>query len=443
MRSTIITGLFLGACLIVSISFSATVPTADRAYGTWNSFGTETDHSVSALCEYQGDLIVAGRVTQIGDVPARSVARWDGSQWHPMGHGLHQNVHDLLVYNDQLYASVQLYITQGELQWDTLVTLARWDGTSWVDLGFHTDSTEHFHDMTIWDGKLIVTGHFFEAEGAPGNNIAAWDGTQWSRLGDGLGEWVWEVAVYNNELYALGEFQQTGAGIPASFIARFDGSQWQPVGAGLDFHAGDFYRDEKLFVYDDLLLAGGRFLEIAGGDTVVTFAAWNGSTWSQFGEPSPLTVFHISEINGRLFAGEYLHWYDDGTWRGADLPWTDDNYFIPRSFELFVWDSVVIWAGSLVWQNDLRYGGLAWKPLDQFVCCDGRTGNVDDDPNGNVDISDLTTLVNHLFVTFDPLPCTAEANTSSDHQVRLPDISDLTRLVNHLFVTFEQTDYCR
>jgi hypothetical protein len=75
------------------------------------------------------------------------------------------------------------------------------------------------------------------------------------------------------------------------------------------------------------------------------------------------------------------------------------------------------------------------------TCCIGITGNVNCDVGQNVDISDLTALVNHLFVTFQPLCCPEEANTNGDPLGQV-DISDLTKLVNHLFVTFEALAHC-
>lgn len=86
------------------------------------------------------------------------------------------------------------------------------------------------------------------------------------------------------------------------------------------------------------------------------------------------------------------------------------------------------------WQNFLSSGGAS--------CCIGAlTGNVSYDPGDVVDISDLTKLVNFLFVTFEPLDCESEANTSGDASCNI-DISDLTKLVNHLFVTFEALAAC-
>lgn len=75
-------------------------------------------------------------------------------------------------------------------------------------------------------------------------------------------------------------------------------------------------------------------------------------------------------------------------------------------------------------------------------CCVGQTGNVDGDPGDMVNLTDLTVLVNHLFVTFQPLPCDAEANTSGDIDGQV-SLTDVTVLVNHLFVTFEATAACQ
>ncbi|MEE8577025.1 MAG: PKD domain-containing protein, partial [candidate division Zixibacteria bacterium] len=75
-------------------------------------------------------------------------------------------------------------------------------------------------------------------------------------------------------------------------------------------------------------------------------------------------------------------------------------------------------------------------------CCIGMVGNVNNDPGDEVDISDLTALVNYLFVPPNTEPgCLSEANISGDPGCHI-DISDLTALVNHLFVTFDPLPDC-
>ena len=86
------------------------------------------------------------------------------------------------------------------------------------------------------------------------------------------------------------------------------------------------------------------------------------------------------------------------------------------------------------WQDFTSSGGSS-------CCLGGTTGNVNYDGADVVDVSDLTKLVNHLFVTFEALDCPAEANTNGDPGC-VVDVSDLTKLVNHLFVTFEALAAC-
>lgn len=63
-------------------------------------------------------------------------------------------------------------------------------------------------------------------------------------------------------------------------------------------------------------------------------------------------------------------------------------------------------------------------------CCIGQTGNAD--CTGNVDIADLTYLVDHLFISNLPLCCAGEANIDAVGNI---DIADLTYLVDHLFIS--------
>jgi hypothetical protein len=74
-------------------------------------------------------------------------------------------------------------------------------------------------------------------------------------------------------------------------------------------------------------------------------------------------------------------------------------------------------------------------------CCVGQTGNVNYDPLDAVNLTDLTVLINHLFVTFEPLTCPEEANTSGDPSGQV-NLTDVTALVNNLFVTFELLPAC-
>jgi len=73
-------------------------------------------------------------------------------------------------------------------------------------------------------------------------------------------------------------------------------------------------------------------------------------------------------------------------------------------------------------------------------CCVGPTGNVDCDPGNNVDLSDLTRLIDYLFISFDPLCCFEEADVSPDETV---DLGDLTRMIDYLFISFDPLGFCQ
>lgn len=75
-------------------------------------------------------------------------------------------------------------------------------------------------------------------------------------------------------------------------------------------------------------------------------------------------------------------------------------------------------------------------------CCDGPTGNVDNDAENSVDISDVSALVLSLFVDLRPLPCAGEANTDGDGDGQV-DIADLTRLIDFLFISFTPPADCQ
>ncbi|UCC44504.1 MAG: PKD domain-containing protein [Candidatus Zixiibacteriota bacterium] len=64
-------------------------------------------------------------------------------------------------------------------------------------------------------------------------------------------------------------------------------------------------------------------------------------------------------------------------------------------------------------------------------CCFNKTGNVNFDPDDVVDIGDLTSLIDYLFISYSEPHCLAEANTDGEGTV---DIGDLTGLITYLFI---------
>ena len=101
-----------------------------------------------------------------------------------------------------------------------VTTIWHWDGTTWTELpGKFTNGEEA---PSIWallmhEGKLYVGGAFCDAavtlqDGstlAPeidANGVAVWDGTTWSALAEGVTGTVYDLEVWDDKLYAGGQF---------------------------------------------------------------------------------------------------------------------------------------------------------------------------------------------------------------------------------------------
>jgi hypothetical protein len=72
-------------------------------------------------------------------------------------------------------------------------------------------------------------------------------------------------------------------------------------------------------------------------------------------------------------------------------------------------------------------------------CCSGATGNIDCDPGNGIDISDLSRLIDFLYVSFEPLCCVESADTDGQPGT---DIADLSALIDYLYISFSPTASC-
>ncbi len=100
---------------------------------------------------------------------------------------------------------------------------------------------------------------------------------------------------------------------------------------------------------------------------------------------------------------------------------------------------VIDTTGNFVSASGLdRLGWLTLGTAD-LGCCVGTVGNVDCSEDDGVDIGDLTSLINNLFIDFAPLCCDGEANCDGVGGI---DIGDLTALINNLFITFAPLPDC-
>jgi hypothetical protein len=166
-------------------------------------------------------------------------------------------------------------------------------------------------------------------------------------------------------------------------------------------------------------------------------------TRSSFADDSVSFWLQVSSEYNYDFARFFIDNIEYGSWSGS-LPWQRVSFPVDSGSHSYRWTYSKD-ASSSVGEDVFWIDSVSFPSPDTVFsgsCCVDSTGNVNGDPLDITDISDLTYLVNHLFITFDPIGCPEEANTNGDAE-GIVDISDLTALVNNLFVTFAPLAPCQ
>jgi len=198
----------------------------------WDSLGSGLSGSINGtapvmyphdMCVYGNDLIVAGNFSTAGGQTVNGIARWDGSNWYPLGSGFNSTVYSVCVYNGVLYAGGD-FTFSGNIP---LHFIAAWNGTTWQSTGFslYYQSPLNYsfiHTMKVINGKLVIGGGFDRALSGSTllqcTGIASYDGISVDSLSGGLpGKEVEAIALYNGLLYAGG-----GPNNNASYIASYN-----------------------------------------------------------------------------------------------------------------------------------------------------------------------------------------------------------------------------
>lgn len=304
--------------------------------GTGVSNGSYSSHVNAIEVLPNGHVLVGGSFTSAGGLAANSIARWDGSSWHPLGLGIPgysqsspASIFDIVVLAD---GNV---VVGGDFRFQNSQSVARWDGTQWSPLGhgpmFDVNAMAvlpngdlvavGYTGVAVWDGNawnsmetLSVSNWLCVKALSNGDLVAGtssgvvrWDGSDWDFLESGemtRGRVHDLIELPNGLLAACGYFTTVeGFSSPRSRVLVWDGNRWTALGD--DFGAGQLVGLSALGVLPDgRLVTGGRFT-FAGNTTASNVAAWDGSKWS------PLTLGFSRMIgalavtsNGELIAGE-------------------------------------------------------------------------------------------------------------------------------------------
>lgn len=287
-----------------------------------------------------GDMVAAGWFLEAGAAVANRVARFDGSQWHALGSGVDNAVHDMVVAaNGDVYVGGEFTMAGGA----PASRVARWDGSSWSALGQGLDNL--VTTLKILPNGNLLAGGTFQASGQTSMPmLAQWDGSNWSQIGSGLtGGSVGSIAVMPNGGFAVGGGIFSAGGTPVSRVAIWDGANWsgipglQPVSVtGLAIAPSGKLAIGGIFVSNPgsqvLTWDGNTIQSIANGQTAGspegppeliaasngdlfaistnggsaqgTITRWNGATWMQLGGLIDIATLALLERpSGALLVG--------------------------------------------------------------------------------------------------------------------------------------------
>jgi hypothetical protein len=278
--------------------------------GTWSSLGQGISGGVAAMAmDKGGGLYVAGTFDSAGGIPARNIAKWNGSAWNTVGGGITgggtPSVNAIAVDNaGNVYAGGYFSGAGGV----PARNIAKWDGTVWsaLDSGISLCEDCDINVLTVdHAGSLLVAGRFGKAGNVNARNIAKWDGTAWSGLAGTIDFEIFALALTRSgALYAGGYCEYDNRP-----VFKWDGGGWSSLGKGMDGSVHSLALDSAGNLY-----AGGYFdsvykeLDSAKGAIAAgRIAKWNGVAWSALGSglagyrKSPDAL--VYDGAGALFAG--------------------------------------------------------------------------------------------------------------------------------------------
>jgi len=293
-------------------------------------------------------LYVGGNFTIAGGVNASYIARWNGTNWSPVGSGMNGVVAGLAVFDDgsgPVLVATGSFTTAGG---QPANRIAKWDGAQWSPLGSGLNGSGAcllpHHDGT--KPILYVGGGFSQAGGLASSRAAIWDGQAWTAMPGVLGDAILAMVIFDDgggpALHAGGTFSTSGVQ-PMNFVAKRLAGGWAQVGGGTN----QFVR--ALAVHDDggggglALYAAGDFTQ-AGSGAAKRLARWNGTVWAEVGgglsgpnvgptqEPRGQTLLSIANgpmaglyvggdfnIAGSVVSSALARWACDPQSAGADL----------------------------------------------------------------------------------------------------------------------------
>ncbi|HKY53857.1 MAG TPA: hypothetical protein VJM08_06085, partial [Anaerolineales bacterium] len=331
----------------------------DALTGNWSALGSNgagngslNSDSVFALAvDGNGNLYASGHISNVNNNgvvlnTADYVAKWDGTNWSPLGNnGAGNGSLNNYVYALAVDSSGNLYagglFTDVNNKGTVLGAadyVAKWDALTgnWSALGNNgagNGSINYYVYALAVDGSgnLYVGGIFGNVNNngvvlGAANFLAKWNGTSWSALGNNgsggssiFGSVRTLEVDTNGNLYVGGSFTDVnnkgtvlGA---ADYVAKWDGTNWSALGNN---GAGNGSLNDWVWALEvdgnGNLYVGGDFTSVYNGTNIINspyLSAWNESTSSWFfptdgtlqGAANKNISAVVADGNGNVYVG--------------------------------------------------------------------------------------------------------------------------------------------
>lgn len=217
--------------------------------------------------------------------------------------------------------------------WTAYFTLSS-TAQNWLPVGAGVADNREIYALATFKGNLIAGGEFL----AMGTNyqtkrVALWNGTEWQNMGAGFDGQVRALAVFNNELYAAGNFEKDSSGTISypGRIAKWNGNAW--VAVSNDLNTSDV---RAMTVFNSKLHITNMRYDNQINTVRPVVSTFDGTTWSDLpGEfKGPLNyayLFALGEYKGKLVAAGVFDsvdnvathraaMWDGSKWESLNLP---------------------------------------------------------------------------------------------------------------------------
>lgn len=221
---------------------------------------------VSSMAVFNNNLIIAGTFGSINNSAAYGLVSWNGISWTNMGVGIGVSAPEsyLLAYDSVLYVGGH-FNTYGGIACNSIV---QWNGSKWTSLGngviYQLSYSGYVNTECRYNNEVFIGGTFDSASGLSDSAAIFWNGANWDPVLATSGfsyQTVYSSIVANNKLYIGGSFYNLN-GKYIYNICSWDGSKWDSVGSGLGI-LGDT-GVEHLCIYNNALYATGEFTNPSG-----------------------------------------------------------------------------------------------------------------------------------------------------------------------------------